>query len=155
MGAAIPRHYQLLDEAIARHGGIRPQEQGEGDSVVAAFARACDALAAARDIQRVFCCERWPQGASLTLRIALHTAAAQLRDEVNYFGPAVNRSTGVPVCAPLRTAARSGCRKRRRLWLPIRFRHVVTFLSGPGDNRSVRGTSWSARRSQRRGAADG
>src|SRR5947209_3919431 len=134
MGAAIPRHYQLLDEAIARHGGIRPQEQGEGDSVVAAFARACDALAAARDIQRVFCCERWPQGASLTLRIALHTAAAQLRDEVNYFGPAVNR------CARLRAigrAARSGCRKRRRLWLPIRFRHVVTFLSGPGDNRSV------------------
>jgi hypothetical protein len=152
MGAAIRRHYQLLDEAIARHGGIRPQEQGEGDSVVAAFARACDALAAARDIQRAFCCERWPQGASLTLRIALHTAAAQLRDEVNYFGPAVNR------CARLRAigrAARSGCRKRRRLWLPIRFRHVVTFLSGPGDNRSVRGTSWSARRSQRRDAADG
>ncbi|MCA1837179.1 MAG: adenylate/guanylate cyclase domain-containing protein [Actinobacteria bacterium] len=102
MGAAIRRHYQLLDEAIARHGGIRPQEQGEGDSMVAAFARVCDALAAARDIQRAFCCERWPQGASLTLRIALHTAAAQLRDEVNYFGPAVNR------CARLRAIAHGG-----------------------------------------------
>ena len=39
MGVAIARHYDLLDEAIAAHGGVRPVEQGEGDSVVAAFAR--------------------------------------------------------------------------------------------------------------------
>ncbi|MGH3765934.1 MAG: LuxR C-terminal-related transcriptional regulator [Pseudonocardiaceae bacterium] len=100
MGAAIRRHYHLLDEAIAGHGGIRPQEQGEG--VVAAFARAGDALAAALDIQRAFCGERWPQGASLTLRIALHTAAAQLHGDANYFGPAVNR------CARLRAIAHGG-----------------------------------------------
>jgi class 3 adenylate cyclase len=60
MGAAIRRHYQLLDTAIALRGGLRPQEQGEGDSVVAVFARASDALAAALDIQRAFCRERWP-----------------------------------------------------------------------------------------------
>ena len=52
MGAAIARHYELLDEAIAAHGGVRPVEQGEGDSVVAAFARAGDAVAAALDAQR-------------------------------------------------------------------------------------------------------
>ena len=34
---AIPRHYEILDEAIATHGGARPVEQGEGDSVVAAL----------------------------------------------------------------------------------------------------------------------
>src|SRR2546423_4055338 len=102
MGAAIRRHYQLLDEAIARHNGVRPQEQGEGDSVVAAFARTSDALAAALDIQRAFYAERWPEGAALKLRIALHTAEAQLRDEVNYFGPAVNR------CARLRAVAHAG-----------------------------------------------
>jgi class 3 adenylate cyclase len=102
MGVAIRRHYQLLDAAITLHGGVRPQEQGEGDSVVAAFARASDALAAALDIQRGFCCERWPEGASLKVRIALHTAEAQLRDEVNYFGPAVNR------CARLRALAHGG-----------------------------------------------
>ena len=47
MGAAIARHYDMLDEAIAAHGGVRPVEQGEGDSVVAAFARAGDAVRAA------------------------------------------------------------------------------------------------------------
>src|SRR5436305_6004982 len=91
MGAAIHRHYQLLDAAIALHGGIRPQEQGEGDSVVAAFGCASEALAAALAIQRAFCSECWPEGASLALRIALHTAQAQLRDEADYFGPAVHR----------------------------------------------------------------
>ena len=34
MAEAIPRHYELLDEAIVGHGGVRPVEQGEGDSVV-------------------------------------------------------------------------------------------------------------------------
>jgi predicted ATPase/class 3 adenylate cyclase len=102
MGAAIRRHYQLLDVAITLHGGVRPVEQGEGDSVVAAFACASHALAAALDIQRAFCAERWPEGAALKLRIALHTAQAQLRDEVNYFGPAVNR------CARLRAVAHGG-----------------------------------------------
>jgi hypothetical protein len=32
--------------------GVRPVEQGEGDSVVAAFALACDALAAEIGAQR-------------------------------------------------------------------------------------------------------
>jgi class 3 adenylate cyclase len=47
MPAGIARHYELLHEAISTHGGVRPVEQGEGDSVVGAFARATDALAAA------------------------------------------------------------------------------------------------------------
>jgi predicted ATPase/class 3 adenylate cyclase len=102
MGAAIRRHYQLLDAAIALHGGVRPQEQGEGDSVVAAFDCASKALAAALDVQRAFCAECWPEGASLKVRIALHTAQAQLRDELNYFGQGVNR------CARLRAVAHGG-----------------------------------------------
>jgi hypothetical protein len=44
MSAAIARHYQVLDEVIGGHGGARPVEQGEGDSVVAAFWRASDEL---------------------------------------------------------------------------------------------------------------
>ncbi len=102
MSAAVGRHYELLDAAIALHCGVRPREKGEGDSVVAAFTRASDALGAALDIQRAFYSERWPAGTSLTLRIALHTAEAQLRDEGNYFGPAVNR------CARLRAVAHRG-----------------------------------------------
>ena len=102
MGVAVARHYELLNAAITLHGGVRPVEQGEGDSVVAVFIRASDALAAALDVQRAFHGEGWPEGASLRLRIALHTAEAQLRDDGNYFGPAVNR------CARLRSIAHGG-----------------------------------------------
>jgi predicted ATPase/class 3 adenylate cyclase len=102
MSASVARHYELLDAAIALHGGVRPVEQGEGDSVVAAFPRASDALAAALDVQRAFHSEDWPNGVPLRLRIALHTAEAQLRDEGNYFGQAINR------CARLRAVAPGG-----------------------------------------------
>ena len=40
-------HSAILEEAIGACGGVRPVEQGEGDSVVAAFARAVDAVDAA------------------------------------------------------------------------------------------------------------
>jgi class 3 adenylate cyclase len=39
MGAAVARHYELLAGAVARWGGVRPVEQGEGDSIVAVFSR--------------------------------------------------------------------------------------------------------------------
>ena len=47
MTAAIARLNQTVSEIIAAHDGVRPVEQGEGDSFVAAFARASDAVAAA------------------------------------------------------------------------------------------------------------
>ena len=102
MGVAIPAHYAVLAEAIARHGGVRPVEQGEGDSVVAAFSRASDAVAAALDAQRAMAAQAWPDGIELSVRIALHTAEAQLRDEGNYFGAALNR------CARLRAIGNGG-----------------------------------------------
>ncbi len=102
MGVAMARHDELLNAAIALHGGVRPVQQGEGDNVFAVFARASDALAAAVDIQRVFHSEVWPDGVSLRLRMALHTAEAQLRDDGHYVGPAVNR------CARLRAVAHGG-----------------------------------------------
>jgi predicted ATPase/class 3 adenylate cyclase/DNA-binding CsgD family transcriptional regulator len=96
MAVAIPRHYEILNEVIAAHGGVRPVEQGEGDSVVAAFARASDAVSAAIDAQRTLLAETWPPGAELHVRMAVHTGEAQLRDEGNYFGRTVIR------CARLR-----------------------------------------------------
>ena len=44
----------------------------------------------------------WPDGFDLRVRIALHTADAQLRDEGNYFGLALAR------CARLRSIAGGG-----------------------------------------------
>ena len=70
--------------------------------MVAAFSRASDAVAAALEAQRSLARQVWPDGAELRVRIALHTAEAQLRDEGNYFGVALNR------CARLRAIANGG-----------------------------------------------
>ena len=35
MTDAVARHYEILDAAVAEHQGVRPLEQGEGDSLVA------------------------------------------------------------------------------------------------------------------------
>jgi predicted ATPase/class 3 adenylate cyclase/DNA-binding CsgD family transcriptional regulator len=85
MTAAIARLNQTVSEIIATHDGVRPVEQGEGDSFVAAFARASDAAAAALELQRA-------PLAPTRLRIGLHTGEIQLRDEGNYAGPTINRT---------------------------------------------------------------
>src|ERR1700739_1931017 len=52
MTTALARLNQTVSAIIAGHDGVRPVEQGEGDSFVAAFARASDAVAAALELQR-------------------------------------------------------------------------------------------------------
>ncbi|SDC98063.1 helix-turn-helix transcriptional regulator [Rhodococcus tukisamuensis] len=76
---------RTVSELVTAHGGARPVEQGEGDSFVAAFTRASDAVACALDIQRA-------PLAPIALRIGVHTGEVQLRDEGNYIGPTVNRA---------------------------------------------------------------
>src|SRR5271168_5206002 len=85
MTAAIARLNQVVCDVIATHDGVRPVEQGEGDSFVAAFARASDAVAAAVALQRA-------PLAPIRLRIGVHTGEVQLRDEGNYAGPTINRT---------------------------------------------------------------
>ena len=85
MTAALARLNSVVSDVIAAHDGVRPVEQGEGDSFVAAFARASDALAAALEMQRA-------PLAPIRLRIGLHTGEIQLRDEGNYAGPTINRT---------------------------------------------------------------
>ena len=102
MGSAVGQVYAIIDRAVRRHDGVRPVEQGEGDSVVGAFSRASDALAAALQAQRELRAFSWPDGIDVRVRIALHTADAQLRDEGNYFGLALSR------CARLRAIASGG-----------------------------------------------
>jgi predicted ATPase/class 3 adenylate cyclase len=85
MGAAVARLDQTVSEVVAAHGGVRPVEQGEGGSVVIAFARAADAVACALDLQRA-------PLAPIKLRIGVHTGDVHLRDEGNYIGPTINRT---------------------------------------------------------------
>lgn len=102
MRKAMSRHHRIVHDAIAAHAGARPLDQGEGDSVVGAFARATDALASALDIQRGLGAEQWPNGAAILVRAAIHTGEVELRDDRNYFGIALNR------CARLRAIAHGG-----------------------------------------------
>jgi predicted ATPase/class 3 adenylate cyclase/DNA-binding CsgD family transcriptional regulator len=85
MTAAIAQLDSTLAELIAIHGGVRPVEQGEGDSFVLAFARASDAVVCALALQRA-------PLAPIRLRIGVNTGEIQLRDEGNYIGPTINRT---------------------------------------------------------------
>jgi class 3 adenylate cyclase len=85
MTAAVEQLNRTASKLIAEHGGVRPVEQGEGDSFVAAFARASDAVACALDLQRA-------PLAPIKLRIGLHTGEVQLRDEGNYAGSTINKT---------------------------------------------------------------
>src|SRR6202051_4346481 len=85
MTAAVARLDRTVSDVVGAHHGVRPVEQGEGDSFVAAFARASDALAAARDLQRA-------PLSPIRLRIGVHTGEVQLRNEGNYAGPTINRT---------------------------------------------------------------
>src|SRR5262245_30276722 len=71
MTAALARFNQSVSEIVAIHGGVRPVEQGEGDSFVAAFARASDAVAAALELQQA-------PLAPIRLRIGVHSGEIQL-----------------------------------------------------------------------------
>jgi len=85
MTAAVARLDRALADVVAAHGGVRPVEQGEGDSFVIAFGRASDAIACALDLQRA-------PLAPIRLRMGVHTGEVQLRDDANYIGPAINRT---------------------------------------------------------------
>ena len=93
MAKAMAELRDLVGEIIGRHHGVRPLDQGEGDSFFAAFARPSEAVACALDIQR---------SAELPLRIGIHVGEAQRTEEGNYVGPALSRT------ARIRDAAHGG-----------------------------------------------
>ena len=96
MTNAVRELDDLLARTVGRHDGVRPVEQGEGDSFVVAFARASTRSACALALQVGL------QTSVLRLRIGVHTGEVQLRDGGNYVGPALHRT------ARLRDAADGG-----------------------------------------------
>jgi predicted ATPase/class 3 adenylate cyclase/DNA-binding CsgD family transcriptional regulator len=85
MTSAVANLDRTLSEVVTAHHGVRPIEQGEGDSFVVAFTRASDAVACALALQRA-------PLSPIRLRIGLHTGEVQLRDEGNYIGSTINRT---------------------------------------------------------------
>ncbi len=98
MTALVSKHYEVLDSVISSHGGTRPQEQGEGDSVVAVFTDPADAVNAAVEAQLALR-SLVPE---LPVRMALHTGDAMLRNEDNYVGLTIIR------CARIRSCGHGG-----------------------------------------------
>jgi class 3 adenylate cyclase len=71
MKSAVERLDLTLANAVAAHRGVRPVEQGEGDSFVIAFARASDAVACALELQQA-------PLAPIKLRIGVHTGEVEV-----------------------------------------------------------------------------
>jgi class 3 adenylate cyclase len=85
MAAALVTLDRTLAELVPANNGVRPVEQGEGDSFVVAFTQPRDAVSCALAVQQA--------GLSpIRLRIGIHTGEILLRDEGNYMGPTINRA---------------------------------------------------------------
>jgi DNA-binding CsgD family transcriptional regulator len=93
MAADMAAHGQIF-AVVVGGGGERPVEQGEGDSVVAVFTRASQAVAAALEAQRRLA------GAvpGLRARMAIHTGEIAARDG-RYDGPVIIRCARLGACA--------------------------------------------------------
>jgi predicted ATPase/class 3 adenylate cyclase len=90
------RHRKILRAATEAHGGI---EQGtEGDSLFVAFHEAPDAVEAAVAAQRAMAAEPWPDGATIKVRMGLHTGGAEQSGE-SLVGLGINRAARLAALA--------------------------------------------------------
>lgn len=101
MHAVMSRHHDIVHRAISAHGGRRPADQGEGDSVFAGFDSAADAVAAAAELQAELSTENWPDGIELGVRVGIHGGQVFVRNG-NLAGTTVNR------CARIRGLGAGG-----------------------------------------------
>ncbi|HVE98563.1 MAG TPA: adenylate/guanylate cyclase domain-containing protein [Mycobacteriales bacterium] len=101
MSAAMARHHEIVHRLVAEYGGWRPTDQGEGDSVFAAFSLATAAVSCAAAVQRTLAEQQWPTSTPLTVRIGMHVGEVEERAG-NLLGDAVNR------CARLRALGSGG-----------------------------------------------
>ena len=87
---------RLLREAFAANRGEEIDTQG--DSFLAAFRSARDALVAAIAIQRSLAAHAWPEGSGVRIRIGIHTGEAAAAGE-RYVGLSVHRAARVGAAA--------------------------------------------------------
>jgi predicted ATPase/class 3 adenylate cyclase len=88
----LAEHQRLLRDAFAEgHGQV---VDTQGDAFLVAFHRARDAVATAVAAQQALAKHRWPDGASLRVRMALHTGEP-LSGETGYVGIDVHRAARI------------------------------------------------------------
>ena len=98
MAQAMVLHEAALRQAVEAHDGQLLSDHGEGDSAVAVFPKAADAVLAALDAQRNLRAQSWPTGTPVEVRMAVHTGPATDR----HLGSTLNR------CARIRALAGGG-----------------------------------------------
>jgi predicted ATPase/class 3 adenylate cyclase len=102
MEVALERHNRLVTGVIEDHGGVVVTSRGEGDSFFAVFAGAVAAVEAAGVCQLRLGTEDWPAGASLRVRMGLHTGQARVRGSDRVDHAPINR------CARVKAAGHGG-----------------------------------------------
>jgi predicted ATPase/DNA-binding SARP family transcriptional activator len=90
MRLAMEAHDAILGRLVTAHGGAQVESGREGDSILATFTRASDAVACGVAIQREVATHTWPEGADVHIRVAINSGEAELRSG-HYYGPAVYR----------------------------------------------------------------
>jgi WD40 repeat protein/class 3 adenylate cyclase len=89
-------HHRLLGEVFAEHGGQVVDTQG--DAFFVAFERAGEAVAAAAAVQSALEAHAWPEGASVRVRIGVHTGEALVVGD-HYVGIDVHRGARIAAAA--------------------------------------------------------
>ena len=85
-------HHRLLREQFAAYRGNEIGNQG--DSFFVTFARARNAVLAAAECQRALARHRWPDGATVRVRMGIHTGEAQ-QEADRYVGMAIHRAARI------------------------------------------------------------
>jgi predicted ATPase/class 3 adenylate cyclase len=96
MGVALPRHDEILRQAIEARGGF--VFKTVGDAFCAAFSGAGAAAEAALAGQQALAVESWPEPITIRVRMGLHSGTCSERDG-DYFGPTVNRTARLAATA--------------------------------------------------------
>jgi predicted ATPase/class 3 adenylate cyclase len=91
--ALLERHREIIRTALAAHGGI--EVQTEGDGFFAAFTRAPAAVAATVRAQRDLAAEPWPADAQVRVRMGLHAGEGVTDMDGSYVGHDVHRAARV------------------------------------------------------------
>jgi hypothetical protein len=99
MRSALAQHDELIEDVVARQGGRLVRPRGEGDTA---------AVATGGAIQLALMHESWSTPEPLSVRIALHTGEADLRDGHYWAAP----STAALGCVRSRTQGRYCSRAR-------------------------------------------
>ena len=90
--ALLSEHNRIVRDAIESAGGT--VVGAEGDSVFAAFEEATAAVEAAVAAQRDLAAANWPEGASVRVRMGLHTGTGVVSEE-SYVGIDVHRAARI------------------------------------------------------------